>query len=232
MIKNDGGVSVNDTHTVIPPQKPLRGVWGGFSLSKRIRLRLSRDFTRVQKQGWRIHSESLILIVRPTRPFAGKVGFTVSKQVGKANIRNKVKRRLRHIIRHYKGHFTHYEIILLAQPSITKLTFAELQANVLFLLQKLAEKTQKNQIKNAAPTTGQQKLDAHKADSHKIETQKIEPKQTVTAHSSLHSSSHPPQPPLAPLLPTQPAPLPPQDLAESPPDPALQTHTSSSKTHI
>lgn len=61
------------------------------------RLRHSADFAATTRGGQRTGRPSLVLYVHPTGQPA-RVGFTVSKAVGNAVTRNRVKRRLRHLV--------------------------------------------------------------------------------------------------------------------------------------
>ncbi|WP_017558794.1 ribonuclease P protein component [Nocardiopsis baichengensis] len=74
-------------------------------LSSRNRMRRSADFGRVMRRGRRAGRDALgvvLLLPRPDDPDADarpRVGFTVSKAVGSAVVRNRVQRRLRHLMR-------------------------------------------------------------------------------------------------------------------------------------
>lgn len=63
------------------------------------RLRRSRDFQRVSRRGRRASSRHFVLLVAPSEnetAFAdGRLGLTVSRRVGGAVVRNRVKRRAR-----------------------------------------------------------------------------------------------------------------------------------------
>lgn len=59
------------------------------------RLRESADFQRVTRSGRRAGSRTLVTHLASGEPPTA-VGFVVSKQVGGAVVRNRVKRRLRH----------------------------------------------------------------------------------------------------------------------------------------
>ena len=66
------------------------------------RLRSSRDFGRVRRKGRRVSGPTLALsYARQSAEVRGitRVGFSVSKRVGDAVVRNRVKRRLREIVR-------------------------------------------------------------------------------------------------------------------------------------
>ncbi len=61
---------------------------------------------------------------RPLRTQEVRVGIVVSKKVGKAVVRNKVKRRLRELVR--RSHLPPAEIMIIAQPEAAGASFQEL----------------------------------------------------------------------------------------------------------
>ena len=69
----------------------------GFPKSSRLRKR--PDFRRVQGQGKRLRTKCLLVMVQPSRGASSRFGLTVSRKVGNAVIRNRVKRWLREAIR-------------------------------------------------------------------------------------------------------------------------------------
>lgn len=64
------------------------------------RARLSRpdDFSLTVRKGVRVTSRTLVLHLRVTDESTSRAGFIVSKAVGGAVVRNRVKRRLRHLV--------------------------------------------------------------------------------------------------------------------------------------
>ena len=62
-------------------------------------LRKRAEFVRVQNKGKRYRGRNLLLMVHPNESDKSRVGLTVSRKVGNAVIRNRVRRRLRESIR-------------------------------------------------------------------------------------------------------------------------------------
>ena len=63
------------------------------------RMRRRRDFTLAVREGRRSGRPALVVhIVRGSEPEPARVGVIVSRRVGSAVVRNRVKRRLRHLI--------------------------------------------------------------------------------------------------------------------------------------
>ena len=64
------------------------------------RLKKKKDFEKVLKEGRGIKEDFLILKVRKNKPKKLRFGFVVSKKISKkAVVRNKIKRRLREVIK-------------------------------------------------------------------------------------------------------------------------------------
>lgn len=93
------------------------------------RLKRTRDFTAVREGGKSWAGRCLILAIRP-RPDChhAHAGFTTTKRIGNAVIRNKVRRRLRMIVRGFfpKITLTH-DIVTIAKYPAVKADFVELQ---------------------------------------------------------------------------------------------------------
>lgn len=98
------------------------------------RLRETRDFSRVERQGARASGAHVAVTVRPG---PGRLGFVVSKKVDtRATERNRVKRRLREILRREKERFLRrpggsVDVIVTARDSAKALDFEALRTDVL-----------------------------------------------------------------------------------------------------
>jgi ribonuclease P protein component len=71
-------------------------------------MRRSADFTAAVRRGARAGRSRLVIHIAPPSPASlgepALVGFIVSRAVGNAAVRNRVKRRLRHLMRDRLGH--------------------------------------------------------------------------------------------------------------------------------
>ncbi|HEU4407200.1 MAG TPA: ribonuclease P protein component [Polyangiaceae bacterium] len=97
----------------------------GFPKARRLRRRPS--FVAAQRAGRRVHAEHLTFVVAPNpAPGPSRVGLTVSKQVGNAVERNRVKRRLREIFRREAGGWlpAGAALVVIARPGAAALTAA------------------------------------------------------------------------------------------------------------
>lgn len=99
------------------------------------RLRKSADFMTVVKNGRRWVGRAVVLTVAHGNTQNSRFGLAVSKRVGNAVIRNLVKRRLREILRNVSV-APGRDVIVSARPLGAKVTFKELNFEVVSLLQR------------------------------------------------------------------------------------------------
>src|SRR5947209_12711995 len=106
-------------------------------LPKENRLTRPRDFARVRRFGRSSGSQLLVLYALPTNSPDRRIGFSVSKRVGKATIRNRVKRRLREAVRSHLAMVpAGYDLVFIARPPAAQATYAQLEETVGYLLRK------------------------------------------------------------------------------------------------
>lgn len=109
-----------------------------MTLSKDKRLRKRRDYLRVQRFGNRYFGRFIVAVAQRCKDGdAGRVGFTVPKKVGAAHVRNKVKRRLRHITRVNQDLFFERTLVIVARDSAASASFAELHRDLVDACRKL-----------------------------------------------------------------------------------------------
>ncbi len=107
-------------------------------LSKKYRLQKDKDFDLVFKKGRNLGSEFLFLKLRKNDLEISRFGFILSKKISKnATVRNKIKRRLREIIREELSNIkSGFDIVIVAKPTIVQKDYSEIRGVVGRLLRK------------------------------------------------------------------------------------------------
>lgn len=103
-----------------------------------ITLKNQREFERVFKKGRASSHPDLVVLGHKRRPFGPRVGFCISRKTGKAVVRNKLRRRLKEIMREFEGRLDpQWDLVIVSKPSSASLTYSHLKKRVTKLLQKL-----------------------------------------------------------------------------------------------
>ena len=104
------------------------------------RLRKNKEFNYISKKGERVSTEHFTLFVVKSKFENYKIGFSVSKKLGKANKRNKLKRRLKEICRRYVKIPPYRNYVLLARNDAQNVDFIFLKEEVVKLFEKYEKK--------------------------------------------------------------------------------------------
>lgn len=113
------------------------------------RLRKHAQFCRVQSRGRRIGGKFLLVIFAPSSYLSVRFGLTVSKRVGNAVVRNKIKRRLRDILRHHKASLDGLDIVCIARPEASGASYSELERDVITQLERIPKERPCHRSSNA-----------------------------------------------------------------------------------
>jgi len=101
------------------------------------RLRKRKEFAYLYNNGTAKHTQHLTIVYLPTKHRALKIGFSITKKVGKAHIRNLLKRRLRSIVRDIVCHLPDdFNMVLIAKPGIESVSFADLRNECIMIFAK------------------------------------------------------------------------------------------------
>ncbi len=102
------------------------------------RLKKQKDFKLVFRQGKGYREKEIFIKILKKRDSSLRFGFVVSKKISnKAVRRNKLKRRLREVVRSMLPHIKQgYDIVIVALPGAEEYNFWELQEIVLRAFQK------------------------------------------------------------------------------------------------
>ena len=104
-----------------------------MGLPRELRLRHRKDFDAVFRQGRAWNDQLLVLRALPNNLDHNRFGFVTSKRLGGAVVRNRVRRRLREIVRHAETN-PGYDIVLSAKTKAPGAEFLDVKTSVLRLL--------------------------------------------------------------------------------------------------
>ncbi|MEI8293784.1 MAG: ribonuclease P protein component [bacterium] len=112
----------------------------GQRFPKSARLRRTADFTRVREHGKSTQARLIrIGLLRTGGDVPAKTGIITSRRVGGAVIRNKVRRRLREIIKSCLPHIpAGYLVVVIAKSAAAEASFEQLKAEWLLLARRLS----------------------------------------------------------------------------------------------
>lgn len=101
------------------------------------RLKKRKEFAYLYNNGSAKHTPNLTLVYLPTRHRSLKIGFSVAKKIGKAHIRNLIKRRLRNIVRELVPCLPNdFNMVFIAKPGIENCTYSNIKEQVSLVLKK------------------------------------------------------------------------------------------------
>lgn len=103
-------------------------------------LKKNREFSYIYKKGKRTATDHFTLFVVDSKYKDYRIGFSISKQIGKANKRNKLKRRLREICRRDIDIKGYKNYVLMCRDGAQTLDFNELKNEVKTLFDKSYKK--------------------------------------------------------------------------------------------
>lgn len=97
-------------------------------MKKTTTLKKNYEFRRVYNKGKSGVSPFLVVYVRPNRGGRNRLGVTVSTKLGKAVVRNRVRRRLREIYRLAQPEMKQgYDVVLVARTRSVTANYSELR---------------------------------------------------------------------------------------------------------
>lgn len=106
-------------------------------MNREYSLKKNKEFNYVYRRGKSVANRNLVLVYVKKKNDGLKVGFSVSKKVGKAVIRNKTKRLLKESFRQVLDELEQDTLmIFIARPNITSLDYIEVKNNVNHILRK------------------------------------------------------------------------------------------------
>lgn len=103
-----------------------------------VSIKLNRDFRLLYKRGKSAVSPVLAMYARKNKLSSNRIGITVSTKVGKAVVRNRVRRRIREAYRINEESFgPGRDIVIVARVRAASSSFRDIEKNLLRLAESL-----------------------------------------------------------------------------------------------
>ena len=110
---------------------------GTQTFLKRNRILRPGEFRELYREGTRYSVKEFLLFVKSEGQGPPRIGLSVSKRIGAATTRNRIKRYLREIFRTQKGELKcGIRMLIVARPGSEQLEFAQCRERVLKLFRK------------------------------------------------------------------------------------------------
>jgi len=100
-------------------------------LPRTARVRKKCEYDATFKRGRRFHSRGFTCVVAPAAAEGPRLGLAVSRRVGKAVVRNRVKRYVREFFRQHRSTFVRAgDLVVVAKPEAAAMSHAECDASL------------------------------------------------------------------------------------------------------
>lgn len=104
-------------------------------MEKKYRLRKNIEFKRVYNKGKNYWNRNLTLYVKKNGLEETRLGITITKKIGNAVVRNKIKRRVKEIYRLNKHRVKNgYDLIFIPKKNVVDLSYKELERSIIHIL--------------------------------------------------------------------------------------------------
>ncbi len=108
-----------------------------LSFGKKERVRKRTEYLNIYRRGGRVHSNSFTVILSPNPSGEKRLGVAVSKKVGNAAKRNRIKRLLREFFRLNKdGLPDSKDMVIIAKKDVSSLKYQDVCLELADLLKK------------------------------------------------------------------------------------------------
>ena len=104
-------------------------------MDKKYRLRSNIEFKKIYKDGKNYWNRNFILYVRRNKLKETRVGFTISKKIGNAVTRNKIRRRMKEAYRlNFNSINSGYDLIFIPKKHIVDISYDDIEDSMIHIM--------------------------------------------------------------------------------------------------
>jgi len=109
-------------------------------MRKELRIKKSSDFEKVIKMKHSVVNRSFVIYFKENEYEHMRVGISVSKKMGKAHVRNKIKRQVRMMVNHLFNEESSYDYVIIVRKGYIFQSFEDNEKLLQDLLNKIEKK--------------------------------------------------------------------------------------------
>ena len=103
-------------------------------MKKSYRVKRNKDFNAIFKSGQNVANRKFVVYrLRKDQPHF-RVGLSVSKKLGNAVTRNRIKRLIRHVLIKHQAFLTTDDFVVIARKGVEELDFHQVEKNLVHVL--------------------------------------------------------------------------------------------------
>lgn len=103
-------------------------------MKKSYRVKTDKDFQAIFKDGKSAANRQFVLYYLDSGRNHLRLGLSVSKKLGNAVVRNRTKKRLRHLVQEFLPDLSAYDLVVIARKGVEDLPYAQLRKNLQHVL--------------------------------------------------------------------------------------------------
>lgn len=107
-------------------------------MQREYRLRRRKDFRRVFRRGKSVANRQFV-VYSFRRPEEGtpRVGISISRKIGKAVVRNRIKRRIKEVLRHWMSEIqSEVDIVIIVRNPVVTMNYQQIQSSLRHVFRK------------------------------------------------------------------------------------------------
>lgn len=105
-----------------------------MAIKKEYRVKRPKDFEQIFAAKRSFANKKLIVYTLNAEQSHFRVGISVSKKLGNAVVRNRIKRLIRHAVAEFAPHLSNQDFVIIARQGVQELNYEEMKKNLKHIL--------------------------------------------------------------------------------------------------